>query len=559
MFVFGLAGGADAQEQAPATDVGPRTEGVSLEDYQRTLYVVPAAADRAADGSQKRPFANLQAALATIYDAGPSRRYAVLVAKGRHTVVDAAMQEYVDLFGGFDAQDWSRDVEKNKTVLDAQKQGRVLIGANHARVDGFTITGGRARAHGGAVSCHDASPILTNNVFVDNGTQVPESYDLNRLHQGGNCGGAILIEFDGVPVVAHNLFVNNSTEIGDGGAIYCYEVIRTKRKPQPQILNNVFLANRTGVLDPTSQTRASSGGAIACSQGSSPLISGNVFVGNLVGDRSDGGALYCEYGAKPLIRGNRIVGNRAGDDGGGMYAMKMSEPVVNDNLFAANWTATGGVGGLRLSKEGRAIVTNNLFAHHQSGGGIASASSWMTCSHNTIVGNPRGGINYSNNYSYFAPSLIQNNLIYGNELEGIAVARGSKGALPDVSHNVVQGGFSGDDNVDIEPKFVRDGLSGKITDVRITEFTSILKLERRKLEPGKLTGRVIRIGEKWTVVKQNDAAGLVVWGNMTTDREGHGSNPTAEFTILPTFTQTADSPAKNVGAHVGDRLSAKGP
>jgi hypothetical protein len=75
----------------------------------------------------------------------------------------------------------------------------------------------------------------------------------------------------------------------------------------------------------------------------------------------------------------------------------------------------------------------------------------------------------------------------------------------------------------------------------------MLKIEGAKLKGESLTGRAICVGEKWSVIKQNDESRLIVWGDMTTDREGLGSNAAAEFTILPTYTQTNDSPAKRVG------------
>ena len=552
MLVSAALCGATAPRQVVAADAGPRTEPAPLANYQRILYVSAAGQPaHPAEGSRERPFAELRRALESIQNAGPERRYAILVAEGRYPVVDLSLKEHVDLFGGFDANDWSRDILKNKTVLDARQEGRVLIGANHAQLDGFTVTGGRVRAHGGAVFCRDTSPTLTNNVFVANSTQVPKGYDLTRLHQGGNGGGAILIEFNSVPIVANNVFVDNSTEIGDGGAIYCYEAVRSKDKLRPRIQHNVFLANRTGVLDPDSTTRSSNGGAIACSRGAAPAISDNIFVGNLVGDGSDAGAVYCAYGAKPSIQNNRIVGNRAGDDGGGLYAMKTSEPIVDGNIFAGNWTTKGGAGGVRLSKEGRALITNNLFAHHPSGDAIACAHSWMTCANNTIVQNQRGGISYGNDFSYFRPSIIRNNLIHGNVAGGIQINRKAKGPLPEIFENDVQGASGGDGNIDVPPKFLDDGLTGRIAAVETTGLTSVLTIAGGKLPAGELVGRVICVGEKWTVVRENEATRLTVWGDMTTDREGRGSPAVREFSVIPTYTQTADSPARSMGARLG--------
>jgi hypothetical protein len=552
------------QDEFQSDVVGPASKLVNPSRYQKVLFVAPGGAGQ---GSREAPLASPAAALASLQNAGASGRWAVLVAAGTYPTVDLKMKPYVDLFGGFDAKDWSRDIVKHKTVLDAGKKGRVLIGADEARLDGFTITGGRARSHGGALLCRDASPTLTNNIFVANGTRMPEDYDLSKRLEIGNCGGAICIQFNSAAIVANNIFANNSTEIGDGGAIYCYEAMRLgKQAVQPQIRNNIFLANRTGLLDPKSKTIANNGGAIACSHAAMPAITGNVMVGNLLdeGSRSnsgsggsDGGAIHCEYAAKPLIRNNRFVGNGAGDDGSCLCMRSMAEPIVDGNLFAGNWCAGGGSGGVRLNKEGRAILTNNLFAHNQTGGGICCTNSWMTCVNNTIVDNGRGGIIYKNVHSYFGPSIIRGNVIHGNESGSIDIAKKAKGILPEVSHNSVAGGFPGEGNIAVKPKFIDDGIKGKIAGARTAEFTTLLQVEGVSLQPNKLAGRVIRVGDKWSVIKENDATRLTVWGNMDTDREGKGSNAASKFMIIPTYTQTADSPVRNMGVGAGDVVDSR--
>lgn len=83
---------------------------------------------------------------------------------------------------------------------------------------------------------------------------------------------------------------------------------------------------------------------------------------------------------------------------------------------------------------------------------------------------------------------------------------------------------------------------------------STMPVRREDMRPRKLAGRVIRVDAKWTVIKENDASRLIVWGNMTTDREGNGTLRPTKFMIIPTYTQTADSPAKTVGVEVSGRL-----
>src|SRR6185503_4633283 len=95
----------------------------------------------------------------------------VLVAAGTYRESGVRMKPYVDLYGGFDAKDWKeRKVYDNATILDGQKKGGVVIGAAHARLDGFVITGGEQKAHGGGIVCDGVSPTIVNNIITGNNT-----------------------------------------------------------------------------------------------------------------------------------------------------------------------------------------------------------------------------------------------------------------------------------------------------------------------------------------------------------------------------------------------------
>ena len=86
-----------------------------------------------------------RAPLAAIKDASAENRYAILVAAGSYNESRIAMKPYVDLYGGYSGGDWKeRDVYLHATILDAAGKGPVVIAADHARLDGFVITGGPA-------------------------------------------------------------------------------------------------------------------------------------------------------------------------------------------------------------------------------------------------------------------------------------------------------------------------------------------------------------------------------------------------------------------------------
>src|SRR4051812_26392352 len=147
----------------PMQFVGPQSTGVDTKGYVQVIRVGPREAQRSVKG-----------ALASIKDASADKRYAVLVAAGEYRESSIAMKPYVDLYGGFSPDDWKqRDVYGQATILDAHREGPVVIAADHARLDGFVITGGQQKAHGGGIVCDGVSPTIVNNIIVGNRTLKP--------------------------------------------------------------------------------------------------------------------------------------------------------------------------------------------------------------------------------------------------------------------------------------------------------------------------------------------------------------------------------------------------
>src|SRR5262245_15243728 len=145
---------------APMDQVGPQPRIFDPRAYAHVIQVAPGGKHLTVAG-----------ALAAIADASPQKRYAVLVAAGTYPEVRLRMKPHVDLYGGFAAGDWkNRNVYQSATILDGQKKGPVVLGADHARLDGFVITGGEQPAHGGGVVCDGTSPTIVNNLIVGNNT-----------------------------------------------------------------------------------------------------------------------------------------------------------------------------------------------------------------------------------------------------------------------------------------------------------------------------------------------------------------------------------------------------
>lgn len=178
----------------------------------------------------------------------------VWVAKGIYKPTTGAdrtqsfpMQSGVHLFGGFKGGETSREdrsIEGNPTVLSGEIGGsvatdnsyHVVVGANYATLDGFTILGGYANdiqvednGKGAAIFANGTSPNIVNCVIKNNYSIGGGGMFLNNGYsQITNCifsdnkarddGGAILVVGSSSPVVLNSLFARNTSTNG-GGAI----------------------------------------------------------------------------------------------------------------------------------------------------------------------------------------------------------------------------------------------------------------------------------------------------------------------------------------------------
>ncbi|WP_428938932.1 right-handed parallel beta-helix repeat-containing protein [Fontivita pretiosa] len=524
---LGLTASLDAQAPAAAGPgsagkVGPQTEAVDLSRYARVIYVSQTTGSDAADGSGEKPLASIEAAMSQARDASADKRCAILVSAGVYGGATVELKPYVDLYGGFDPDNWSRDIFAHASVIDGENTRRPVVGADHARIDGFVIRNGRADGHGGGILCRRSSPVISNNIIIENLAVEPADYVWGLFHQVGHDGGGIACIDGANPLITNNIIARNRTNVGNGGGI------AARNLSLPIIENNVIVENRTGLKDndpdKKKRARSSNGGGISLSHASAltsrARVAGNVILGNRVGGNSDAGGIYCEYDSSAEIVGNWIVNNTAEDDGGGMYVMKSSEPLLAQNVFAGN------VGGaLRLSKEGRARIHDNLFV--ASAGVITCVDSWMLLANNTIADSPGGAISYSNaRYSHIRPSVVMNNIFAGSDPPAATAADGSELL-------VMKSNFAGD------PLFVNDGVQGQFKSISYdaARVQSRVELASSISRPGRLVGRIIRIAQRWGVIADASGNELTVWGDVRGETGGAG-----QFQILPSYRLSEQSP-----------------
>ncbi|MDQ7065092.1 MAG: right-handed parallel beta-helix repeat-containing protein [candidate division KSB1 bacterium] len=498
--LFFICGFAVARAQ------GPETRAVDLTDYQQVYYVSQTnGSNQQGAGSASRPWRTLAFALQQVRDAGPSNRVAILVAAGEYAADNLQLKPYVDLYGGFGAGDWQRDLVSHPTTISGADRHRLFIGADHCRIDGFILRDGRVRGKGAAVFCNRTSPVITNNIFTSNQTLAPQGWNPKYRHEIANDGGAIYAENGAAPVIENNLFMQNSTEIGRGAAVALHG------RSAGTIRNNVFLYNTTGLSDPK---RSSDGGAVSVFDHSRPHIENNIFLGNRALRQNDGGALFVALWSSAVIRNNIFVGNRCDDDGGALFIggqehrydrpfdkMPPAEEFWLDiagNVIIGNANPSMNSGAMRMTMETRARFSGNVCAFNT---GIYFQRSEVEIDRNVILDD----FLCIETRDWLEPYRIRHNWFFGKftltseaELqENWIRSRGPEGKRRK------QG-----------PGFVQDRQVLVVwhRSVNAKWGTTTLFVPGARLQKDQLRLRVVRAGDVWGVVRRNDEEFVEIWG-----------------------------------------------
>ena len=170
------------------------------------------------------------------------------------------------------------------------------------------------------------------------------------------------------------------------------------------------------------------------------------------------------------------ITNGYAENGGGVYVSN-SSPIIVNNVIVGNvaegydWWSSGLGGGVFVAG-GSPIICNNIIKGNSSkgfyyndgmmeeyglgqGGGIYLASGASQLVNNTVVGNSASVIYFNEGrgggvYISSGEHVIINSIIYGNTANSSPQIGGSC----DVSYSDIQGGYSGDNNIDIDPGFI---------------------------------------------------------------------------------------------------------
>jgi ribonuclease BN (tRNA processing enzyme) len=254
------------------------------------------------------------------YSPGPDRTNSFVLRPG------------IRLYGGFagtETQRDQRDAAKHATVLNGHRAYHVLVGANGAVLDGFTVTGGRA----------DGAGYDGKGGGLINYRRAPQS----RPNAEAVTGFAMEI--------SHCTFTNNAAR--DGGAVYSYD------RARPVFRDCVFAGNR-----------AENGGAVLDRVGVEARYERCEFTGNAAQWR--GGAVYFDYGSRPVLTGCVFRANATSGHGGAAFSVSRASQLENtvvtlsDCRFEGN-RAKGDGGAANFHDSSVASIERCVFAGNRAG------------------------------------------------------------------------------------------------------------------------------------------------------------------------------------------------
>ncbi|MEW5801617.1 MAG: Ig-like domain-containing protein [bacterium] len=170
--------------------------------------------------------------------------------------------------------------------------------------------------------------------------------------------------------------------------------------------------------------RASYGGGISCLS-SSPTISYCIITGNTTTGDGYGGGICLRQSASPVIKNCTIAGNLADSSGGGISCLSSAPTIVNCTI-TGNQAKNSSGGGIYASSSSPVIINCTVAANtaHGQGGGMACLGS--------------------------SSATVKNCIFWSNSGQAISVATGCTAA---VTYSDIQGGFSGEGNIDTDPGF----------------------------------------------------------------------------------------------------------
>jgi len=412
--------------------------------------------DRPDDGGDGLSWATAKKTVQAAVDAA-GKGEVVFVREGTYTATGAdpvvVMKEGVKIYGGFEGYEKKLkerfDPTFNQSILDGGGTcPHVVIGAGHAKLDGFVVTGG----HVDWMSPEGPGAGMLNSEVVDLKIQNC-LFDNNYSY----VGGAGMANDASKLTISNTVFSNNSAWLDGGGAgvanlnesivdlkyVYFYDNYSYRggaglmaHNSQLNIKNNIFISNYSvnrgaGFVNENGSVSnvtdsyfhgntAYGGGGAMCNKSNSYLsVDDSVIKGNS-GFHGGPGALVNSNSSDAVINNCIISGN------GGAYTGAIedwsSSSYIIDTIFSNNMSTLMGAGAISSWNAYPATYVNNcLFVSNDSssgGGAILTYNTSLFVNNSTFEDNytsSRGGALY--NY-YYSTAYIDNSVLWGNNSPG---------------------------------------------------------------------------------------------------------------------------------------------
>jgi len=180
---------------------------------------------------------------------------------------------------------------------------------------------------------------------------------------------------------------------------------------------------------------------------------------------TEGGGILIQY-SSPTIKNNIISWNEAinasagiTSAGGGAIRSGDSNPHILNNVISYNQGLYGG--GIVMNYSG-AIIKNNVIIGNSGGEDFGGGGLWflsngsrpLILENNTIVNNSSaiggGGIRL-----WSSSAAVTNNIIWGNTASFSPQIQGNSG---DITYCCIEGGYTGEGNIDQNPVFIPDSF-----------------------------------------------------------------------------------------------------
>jgi hypothetical protein len=292
---------------------------------------------------------------------------------------------------------------------------------SNATLTNCAFTGNSAGYQGGGMNNWRSNPTVTNCSFIGN--------------TANNSGGGIN-DAESSPTVTNCNFSANSAGTHGGG-------ISNKDYSSPTVMHCAFTDN-------SAIGSRSSGGGMTNSNYCSPIVSGCTFSSN-TGSWA-GGGMHNQYNSSPTITNCTFSANSTDIGGGGLSNVHNSSPTLTQCAFNGNSAGHNG-GGMDNYNGSNALVTNCIFSGNSAdhnGGGLGNWQSICCVTNCTFAGNSAsddGGGVCTDSSCTVANCIFWSNS--GGEILGPA----------SVTYSNVQGGFSGEGNIDADPLFGSGSLA----------------------------------------------------------------------------------------------------